>query len=144
MKKFIFISFIVLVLVSVFYYLRHPIGTKVIINNHQFYVDVAVTNPEKESGLGNRDSLEPDHGMLFTYDHKEKYSYWMKNMRFPIDILWIADNTIVDITKNIPVDIKVPLKIYSPIVPVNKVLELNAGTSDRLGIKAGNTVYIRF
>ena len=145
MKKIFFISAITLLAVSIFYYLRHPAGVKVQIGENVFYVDVAVTTPEKELGLGNRNSLEPNHGMLFAYDHKEQYSYWMKNMRFPIDILWIVpDNTIADITKNIPVATSTALTVYSPKVPVNKVLELNAGVSDRLGIHVGDTVHIVF
>jgi uncharacterized membrane protein (UPF0127 family) len=144
MKKTIIISVTILALFSLFYYLRHPLGVKVQIGNDVFHVDVAVTNPEKELGLGNRDFMESNRGMLFTYDHKERYSYWMKNMRFPIDILWIADNTIVDITKNIPVDTSETLKIYSPKVPVNKALELNAGTSDQLGIHVNDTIRIVF
>jgi uncharacterized membrane protein (UPF0127 family) len=143
MKKIIIISTITLVLLSVFYYLRHPLGVKVQIGDHVFSVDVAVTTPEKELGLGNRDSLEPNRGMLFVYDHKERFSYWMKNMRFPIDILWIADDTIVDMTKNIPVDTVLPLKIYSPNVPVNRVLELNAGICDQYSIRVGDTVHVR-
>lgn len=142
MKKIIIISAIALIVLSVFYYLRHPLGVKVDINNHVFSVDVAVTTPEKELGLGNRNTLEPNRGMLFVYDHKERFSYWMKNMRFPIDILWIEDNTIVYITKNISVDTMLPLKIYSPKVPVNKVLELNAGICDQYSIRVGDTVYI--
>ena len=144
MKKIIIITAIILATISVFYYLTHPLGVNVQIKDHVFYVDVAITSAEKELGLGNRKSMKPDNGMLFVYDHSEQYRYWMKNMQFPIDILWIADNTIADITKNIPVLTPDPYKTYSPAVGVNKVLELNAGTVDRLNIKTGDTIHIRF
>ena len=98
MKKLIVITAIFAIgIFSLWYYTRHPLQTTVSIRNKTFVVDVAVTAKEKELGLGNRDSLAADHGMLFIYDHKEVFPFWMKNMRFPIDIIWIDDQTIVDI-----------------------------------------------
>jgi uncharacterized membrane protein (UPF0127 family) len=144
MKKIFLIGLAFLVIATVIYYVRHPFGVKVEINNNVLYVDVAITNEEKELGLGNREYMESDHGMLFVYDHSEQYRYWMKNMRFPIDIIWIKDTTIVDITKNIPTETTSQLKTYTPVVPINKVLEVNAGTCDQLGIRIGDTIRIRF
>ena len=144
MKKLIVIATVVVGIFTLWFYSRHPLQTTVTIQNTTFVVDLAVTNKEKERGLGGRDSLAPNHGMLFVYDHKEPYSYWMKDMRFPIDIIWIDDKTIVDITRNVALSDK-PLEqlpIYHPLAPVNKVLELNAGTVDRLGIQIGELVKI--
>ncbi|HUD19126.1 MAG TPA: DUF192 domain-containing protein [Patescibacteria group bacterium] len=141
--KFLWISAALLLVVAI-YYIKHPLAVRVQIDGHVFVVDVAVTNQEKELGLGNRDYMPPDHGMLFVYDHVEAYSYWMKGMRFPLDMVWIKDKTIVDITKNIPVSVNGSLPIYTPKVPVDKVLELNAGTSDTYQIKPGDTLLITF
>ena len=146
MKKLIVIAAILAIgIFSLWFYSRHPLQTTVTVRNTTFTVDVAVTAKEKEIGLGNRKSLAADHGMLFVYDHKEIYSYWMRNMHFPIDIIWIDDQTIVDIAKNVPVSDKPvgELPIYHPIAPVDKVLELPAGTSDRFGIIIGDKIIIK-
>jgi uncharacterized membrane protein (UPF0127 family) len=141
-KKILIILTALVILTGVYYYFR-PMQTRVIIGDNTFYVDVAVTNKEKELGLGNRDSLAPDRGMVFVYDHDEQYRFWMKNMRFPIDILWIKGNIIVDITKNIPIPSGSDLPVYFPEVPVNIVLELPAGTVDTYGITTGSTATFR-
>ncbi len=146
MKKLIVVAGIFAIGVfSLWYYTRHPLVTTVTVRNTSFAVDVAVTRKEKEVGLGFRDSLAPDRGMLFVYDHKEVFPFWMKNMRFPIDIIWIDDRTIVDISKNVPVSDKPvgELPIYHPIVPVDKVLEVNAGVTDTYNIAIGDKVVIK-
>ena len=83
--------------------------------------------------------------MLFVYTNKERFPFWMRNMHFPIDILWIDDRTIVDISKNVPASDKPvnQLPIYHPTTPVDKVLELPAGTVDRVGIVIGDKVVIK-
>ena len=133
-----------LLILVVLYYIKRPPAVRIQIDGHVFVVDVAVTEPQKELGLGNRNHMALDHGMLFVYDHAEAYSYWMKGMRFPLDMVWIKDKTIVDITKNVPVSVNGMLPVYSPKVPVDKVLELNAGITDKYQIKPGDTLLISF
>lgn len=144
-KLFLFVLLLTAGLFSLLYYTNHPLVTTVAIRNTTFTVDVAVTGKEKEVGLGGRDTLAPDRGMLFVYDHKERYPFWMRNMKFPIDIIWIADTTIVDITKNVPISDKPveQLPIYHPVVPVDKVLEITAGLSETYGFVVGDTVKIK-
>lgn len=142
MKKFIIIGIAILAVAMFLYYRAHPLVTQLEIRGNRFTVELAVTNTEKEKGLGYRDALAPDNGMLFLYDHAEQYGFWMKGMRFPIDIVWIKDNSIVDLSRNVPVAVSDELSHYSPKTPVNKVLELNAGTVDRLGIQVGDMVQI--
>jgi uncharacterized membrane protein (UPF0127 family) len=142
MKKIIIICVILLFIGVAWYYIRHPLETRIQIGHTIFTVELAITAAEKEKGLGYRDNLGKNHGMLFPYDHPEKYSFWMKGMRFPIDILWIRDSKIVDISKNVPVATTSVLPVYSPREPVNQVLELGAGTSDQEGIKTGDTLQV--
>jgi hypothetical protein len=118
-KKILIILTALVILTGVYYYFR-PMQTRVIIGDNTFYVDV-----------------------VFVYDHDEQYRFWMKNMRFPIDILWIKGNIIVDITKNIPIPSGSDLPVYFPEVPVNIVLELPAGTVDTYGITTGSTATFR-
>lgn len=142
MKKYIYPLIALLVLGMGYFYLRHPLGEKVSINGHVLNVEVAVTETAKEKGLGDRDSLAPDAGMLFVYQNKDRYGYWMKGMRFPLDYIWINGNEVVDLSPNIPAPAtatEAPVEL-SPKVPVDKVLEVNAGVIAKLGVKIGDTV----
>ncbi len=142
MKKIIFYALILLGIFTIWFYINHPLGVKVTIDNHAFMVDVALTEEQKELGLGYRDHLDANRGMLFVYDHPDRYSFWMKGMKFPLDMIWIKDNNIVDISKTVPVATSEVLPIYTPKVPVNKVLEVNAGTADSLNMQIGDVVHI--
>lgn len=130
-------------LCTAWYYLKNPPTATVTIHDITYRVDVAVTPKEKEIGLGGRDSLREGAGMLFPYDHSERFSYWMKGMKFPIDIIWIHDLRIVDISKHVPVSTDDTLPVYAPREPVNLVLEIAAGESDRNGFQIGDTVLIK-
>ena len=145
MKKIIIALVILVGSFTVWFYVMHPLVTTVTVGNTVFTVDVAVTARDKELGLGYRDSLRPDHGMLFVYTNKERYPFWMRNMRFPIDIIWIDGRTVVDITTNVPPSNKLVnlLPIYHPKVPVDHVLELTAWTAERIGIRIGDTITIK-
>lgn len=135
MKKIFFVGAAILFLFTFYYYIRHPVGKKAVVNGHTIRLELAITETEKEKGLGYRDSLSGDAGMLFVYDHPDRYGFWMKGMRFPLDFIWIDGNRIVDLSQNIPV----PYTL-SPRVPVDKVLEVNAGVIESLGIHIGDLV----
>lgn len=141
-RKFL-IPIILLILFTIYFYWKNPLITKVIINSQTIYVDVAVTNPQKELGLGYRVSMPTDHGMLFVYDHREAYGFWMKGMNFPLDFIWIDGNTIKDITEDVPVYKNGTYSTINPKTPVDKILEVNAGTIKRLHIKPGDKVIFK-
>jgi uncharacterized protein len=83
--------------------------------------------------------------MLFVFDKADYYSFWMKNMKFPIDIIFIRGDKIVSISKNAvaPKSADASLPIYKPEAPVDKVLEINSGLSDKHNIKKGDKVEIK-
>lgn len=132
-------------------------AAEVLLRNVLFRVDIVETPLERSRGLSGRDSipefgLKPDGsaiegGMLFPFEKPGIYSFWMKGMRFPIDILWLMDNRVVFIVKAAPAPLpKTPpseLPVYQPPVEANAVLELNAGASDRFGIAVGDIAEIR-
>lgn len=121
---------------------------KVEVANHTFTAEVAKSDAEKEVGLSNRASIADDRGMVFLFDEPGIYSFWMKKMKFPIDILFIKDDKIVTIFKQVtppPADTDVAdnqLPIYTPQSEINRVLEINSGLVDKYGIKVGDTVKI--
>lgn len=107
-----------------------------------YMVDTAETNEEKVQGLSGRDKLDPTNGMYFIYDTPVQDGYWMKDMKFPIDIIFInSNNQIVDIAKNLPTCVSdsecVP---YTPTSQYNYVLEVNAGDVDKNGIQIGDII----
>ncbi|MFH2019320.1 MAG: DUF192 domain-containing protein [bacterium] len=93
-------------------------------------VDLATTPKFWEQGLSNRSSLPQDQGMLFIFPVAHIPEFWMKDMLFPIDIIWLKDNEIISIDKNVPVSDSSTLPTYSPSQPVDMVLEVPAGYCD--------------
>ena len=142
MKKFFVAGLVAIVFVSVWFYARHPLGMKAIINGHPVRLELALTPPEKERGLGYRDSLATDSGMLFVYQNKDRYGFWMKGMRFPLDFIWIDGNRVVELSEHIgaPATDTSRAVELSPKTPVDKVLEVNAGVIEKLGVRVGDII----
>lgn len=109
------------------------------VNGQRFQAEIVSTQSKLALGLGGRDSLCAECGMIFVFSQKDKHPFWMKGMRIPLDIIWFdsAGGRIVHIEKNIPADSK---EIYSSPEKANRVLEINAGLADRYGIKVGDSV----
>jgi len=120
--------------------LRKVVWADLSMRGRTFSVEVADTDAKREKGLGDRDSLAADHGMYFPFPAAQYWVFWMKGMRFPIDIVWIQDGKVVDISPEAQVDAGLPLKTYSPVEPADAVLELNAGTARQIGLQKGDEV----
>lgn len=90
-------------------------------------VEIADDALERSQGLSGRASLQQNSGMLFLFEAPFVASFWMKDMNFALDFIWIRDNTIVDITENVPAPKDDNLPSYQPNQPVDAVLEVNAG-----------------
>lgn len=114
--------------------------TKIIeINGRSIKVEVADNSLTREKGLSNRRTLAPGTGMLFVFDGSAQYGFWMKDMRFAIDILWINEQLrVVEIEKN--VSPKTFPKIFYPKSQILYALELPAGTADNYRIDIGDIV----
>ena len=106
-------------------------------------VEIADNDIERAKGLSGRKSLDNDAGMLFIFDHAEQYSFWMPDMYFPIDIIWINDGVIVGIEKNVSniFDSENPGYYYPPVA-VNTVLEVNAMFTEINNIKVGDKITV--
>jgi uncharacterized protein len=112
----------------------------IIINNKEINIEIADSWPERVQGLSGRDNLCNDCGLMFIFDNKDEYSFWMKGMKFSIDIIWIDDNKIVYIVENASLPRGDNIPSYIPVVPANKVLEVNAGFVKKNNIKLGDIV----
>ena len=139
MKPTLFFITIALLAGTFFYYRSHPLNPTLTIRGTTFTIELAITQKEIEKGLGGRTSLPPGHGMLFLRDHKERYPFWMGGMQFPLDFVWFDGNRVVEITKNVPIKTGGEFTELTPSIPVDKILELNAGEVDAIGIQIGDT-----
>lgn len=115
----------------------------VLINNHQIIVEVADTDSLRTQGLSGRKILPKDYGMLFIFPSASYYRFWMKDMKIPLDFIWIDKDKVVDLTENVAIpksdDLK-DLPTFSSRYPVDKILEVNVGTIKALNISIGNDV----
>jgi hypothetical protein len=145
MKKLIFVLFALTILFILIKNLPLNKNTpSVIINNKTFSVDIAKTDEQRSKGLSVYDKLPLEKGMIFIFDTKGYYAFWMKDMKFPIDIIYVRENKIVDIFKNVP-----PPKSQNETLPIIKskedadaVLEINAGLCQKYNFKIGDFVKI--
>lgn len=101
--------------------------------------EIANTWSERARGLSDRDSLAVNHGMLFLFDRADTHTFWMKDTRIPLDILWLNNGQIVDMTTLQP-ESTTNTPQYTPRTPANTVLELNAGTAEANNLQVGETI----
>lgn len=146
MKLFILLFISLFVVLVLFIFLTYTKSQKptAIIENKTFFLDVAKTDKEKEIGLAKYDKLPENMAMLFIFSYPNYYSFWMKNMKFPIDIIYIKDNKIVDIFTDVPYPKtkNEQLPIYTTKQKANFVLEINANLSKKYNFKIGSGVKI--
>jgi len=100
--------------------------------------EVMVKDEDRAMGLMFRPSLASDHGMLFVFDEADFHSIWMKNCKFPIDIVWLdGDRRVVDIAPSVPPCKADPCPVYQPMRRARYVVEMNAGEAGREKVARG-------
>src|SRR3989344_5581852 len=121
--------------------------TVVLIKDLKLEVEIADTVSKRAKGLGGRQSLATDSGMLFIFDKPESHIFWMKGLSFPLDLIWLNDKKVVDITKQAaPTDPRTPdseLPRYQTSEQTDMVLEVNGGFAEANGIVIGDVIEIR-
>lgn len=118
---------------------------KLILKNKEINLLVAETPDENMWGLSDFPSLPPDTGMMFVFPQPGTYSFWMKDMRFALDMVWLdADNRIITIHENISPDTyyKNPPELFLPTSPASAVIEVPAGFININNLKVGNKLNI--
>jgi uncharacterized membrane protein (UPF0127 family) len=115
--------------------------SQIIVGGKTFIIDAVQSKYSMEKGLSGKDSLSDNEGMLFIFKKPDIYGIWMKDMKFPIDIIWIDSNMqIVSIEKSVSPD-TYP-QIFKPTTAALYVLEISAGQSNFLNLKIGDKVSI--
>ncbi len=104
-------------------------------------VEISADAFTRTRGLSGRESLCENCAMVFIFGQESKYSFWMKDMNFPLDILYIKGDEIVEIFKNVQVldDMNEIMEVF-PNKKADKVLELNAGWCDAHDVQVGDKI----
>ena len=110
------------------------------VGSHEVHAEVANTPAAQQKGLGGRKCIGPDQAMLFEFQKAGLLQFWMKGMRFPIDMVWLdPDRRVVWVERNVSPD-TYPMNFFNRGDPAQYVLELKAGNAKELGLKVGSTV----
>ena len=122
-----------------------PDAPLVRIGDAVYVVDLAVTGAERAQGLSGRPSMAADRAMLFVYEEDGPRTFWMPDMHFPLDMVWIRSDCTVDgvteLVPNPPLDTpRDQLPRYPSTGPVRFILEINAGQAEAWGIVPGSPV----
>ena len=114
----------------------------VMVNGLTLVADIAATDEQRTKGLSVKDRLAENEAMLFVFDSEAKHAFWMKDMKFPIDIIWIdTDKTVVHIEHNLqPCSSEFLCPTYHPIDDSRYVLETVGGFAERYDIVKGTMV----
>lgn len=147
MSKAIIVLFLLIVIGVGTYvlYLSPPANANfgtVTIGSKDFHVEIADTSAKRERGLSGRSSIGSD-GMLFVFDSPAIYPFWMKDMKFPLDLIWINNNAVVEVDPGVqpPKPGEEPVRIM-PSAPANYVLEVPVGFANQYLIEVGTRVKV--
>jgi len=122
---------------------------RVIVNGFELTADIAITDDEKTKGLAIKDNLKENESMLFVYEQPTRLGFWMKDMKFPIDIIWLDSNgTVVHIEHNLQPCVSIlntgssilNCPTYTPDKDSLYVLETIAGFSQKHDVKIGTNI----
>lgn len=115
------------------------------LRGERFVVELALTREEQARGLMFRDSLPQDHGMLFVFPSEAPRSFWMRNTRIPLDILYFdRELALVSMQQNARPCAVPPCPGYPSEGPAQYVLEINAGKAAELGVEKGDVLELLF
>ncbi|RJR14028.1 DUF192 domain-containing protein [Candidatus Parcubacteria bacterium] len=147
MQKYLWYAIVPLLIVGTFFVFNKSefqlrpvqVGETIQVGGKTIQVDVADSTEERERGLSGRTSLEKDQGMLFIFPENGQHSFWMKDMNFSIDIIWIAESgEIVHIEQDVAPE-SYPT-IFTPQEESRYVLEVPAGFVGEHSIRVGDIV----
>lgn len=106
---------------------------------------VAKNQKHRFTGLGGRETIEPYDGMIFVYPLHKKQGIVMRDMQFPIDIVWFNGGLVVDIAPSVPIEpgrSEEDLTVYYPRLPSNVVIELPAGWAAANALQIGDRLEV--
>jgi uncharacterized membrane protein (UPF0127 family) len=139
-KKILIGFFLLFFLIFLFYISQKSGEIKIVkIAGRDIKVELAQTREIQEKGLSGREGLALNTGMLFVFEKPGKYYFWMKDMKFPIDMIWIDEQMKVIFIKKDAKPI-LPLQNFGPDANSKYVLEVNANFSEENNLQIGDEV----
>jgi len=118
-----------------------PLPTECLqIDGHKFTVEIAKTPEQQQRGLQHRKHLKADKGMIFLFSPPSQQAFWMKDCDIPLDLLYFSNNQLVHYVDSAPpcyMQAK-DCPVYASEEPIDSVVELKAGTRQKLGFKTGS------
>ena len=110
------------------------------LHGHRIKVEIAADDAARAHGLMDRTFMPADQGTLFVFPDSQIRTFWMKNTLIPLDMLFFdSDRKLVTLLANVPPCKADPCAVYPSTAPAHYVLELNAGTAVKLGMRKGDT-----
>ena len=125
------------VIIGGFWYKKEAVQSILSYPNHaiiagtRYTTEIADSEAEKQQGLSGREALCQKCALLFIFSHVAEQGFWMHGMRFPLDIIWLVDDRVVHIEREISETSEV---IFRPNISANRVIEVNAGSASRLQV----------
>lgn len=108
--------------------------------------EVADSAEARTRGLSSRPNLRKGQGLLLVFDQPGRYAIWMKDMNFPLDIMWIKDGRLADFVENAPPPAPgtpdSELYVYEPYILSDYILEVGSGFIESRGLKIGDPVEV--
>ncbi len=139
-KRFGYILLCLVVFGVIIFFLSHKTyKTKVVLGGQTFSMEVADTQYLLQKGLSGHTPLGSNEGMVFIFKNPDKYGFWMKDMTFPIDIIWVGSNFRITHIENSLQPSTYP-KIFYPSSNSLYVLEVSAGKAQKLNVNVGDLV----
>ena len=153
MKKIIYLTPLVVLVVVIFLFILYAqhLGKQVIYiktayNTHELSVDVADTDQERSRGLMGVENLADNEGMLFVYEQDVVTSYWMKDMKMPIDMIFINSDYKIEYIKKYAQPCTPEFQQcphYGTSVPIRYVLEVKAGFTEKNNLQIADELIIK-
>jgi hypothetical protein len=110
-------------------------------SGRQLSAELMLTDEERALGLMFRDRLPQDRALLFVFEEAQYHSFWMKNCRFPIDMVWLdSERRVVHVAESVPPCKRDPCPSYQPLRRALYVVEMNAGQARREHMRIGSLV----
>ena len=117
---------------------------RICFNQSCVLVEIPGGREEMSRGLMYRESMDYDDGMLFVFEEEGIHSFWMKNMKFSIDMIWMdSEGRVVHIERSVPPCMKEPCMVYCPEKKARYVLEVVGNYTLRENITVGSSAYMQ-
>jgi len=139
-KKLLFLFFLTLIIVLVgSFFSKNKYTGSVVMGGKTYFVNIADTFEDRALGLSGTKTLSDREGLFFIFPKDDKYGFWMKDMLFAIDIIWMdKDFKVVHIEKDVKPE-TYP-NVFGPNTPARYVLEVSSGQAEQLNLKIGDSV----